>query len=151
MLQFIRLWSPRSAQIFLPRQPSRAYVKLPPCGRLIHCPCAPIPGAHGKGRLAMPYSKMTGETCLGITGLHRKPELEKRPHTFLLNDGTERKPFPMSVDITWHENYCGGNYISWIYSENLRWKTCASCTTPISQFPSLNAKWSPSTRSSLII
>ena len=49
----------------------------------------------------MPYSKTTGATSLGIIGLNRTPELDKRPvHTFLLNDGTERKPFPLSVDTT---------------------------------------------------
>lgn len=49
----------------------------------------------------MPYSKTTGATSLGITGLTRTPELDKRPvHTFLLNDGTGRKPFPLSVDTT---------------------------------------------------
>ena len=49
----------------------------------------------------MPYSKMTGAISFGITGLNRIPELEKRRvHTFLLDDGTERKPLPLSVDTT---------------------------------------------------
>ena len=135
MLRFTRLRS--SCSIFLLCKYFRAYVEPPPCGRLIHYSCVPIRGAHenirqrnGKGRLAMPYSQMTRATNLGITGLNRILELEKRSvHPFLLNNTTMQPKDIHFFNLViggrsdealrellespnrekWHDDYCGSS------------------------------------------